>query len=50
MYYGTSKYIELNRGDAKFVDIIHTDRGIIGGPTSSGHAGLRSYSDNAKII
>lgn len=38
MYYGTNKYVELNKNDAKFVDIIHTDRGIIGAPISSGHA------------
>ncbi|KAG4079267.1 hypothetical protein HA402_006990 [Bradysia odoriphaga] len=38
MYYGTSNHVELNRADARFVDIIHTDMGIAGGPTSSGHA------------
>lgn len=40
MYYGTSSHVALNRNDAKFVDIIHTDQGIIGAPISSGHAGL----------
>lgn len=38
MYYGTNKYTELNRDDALFVDIIHTDMGILGGPRSSGSA------------
>lgn len=46
MYYRTGTYTELNRNDAKFVDIIHTDRGLIGGPTSSGHAGLTQFEKN----
>ncbi|KAJ6635728.1 Endothelial lipase [Pseudolycoriella hygida] len=46
MYYGTGEYLELNRNDAKFVDIIHTDGGIIGGPTSSGHADF--YPNNGR--
>lgn len=35
-YDGINK--ELNKKDANFVDIIHSDAGIFGGSTSTGHA------------
>jgi len=38
MYYCNGKYVELNKNDCKFVDIIHSDKGMTGGATSSGHA------------
>lgn len=38
LYYDTADNEELNKNDAKFVDIIHTDAGVLGGPTSTGHA------------
>lgn len=38
LFYNSSNNKELNKEDAKFVDIIHTDAGIFGGPVSTGHA------------
>lgn len=38
LYYDLGDNEELNKNDAKFVDIIHTDKGICGGPISTGHA------------
>lgn len=37
LYYGTADNKELYKNDAARVDIIHSDKGICGGPTSTGH-------------
>ncbi|KAJ6636193.1 Endothelial lipase [Pseudolycoriella hygida] len=37
-FYGNNMHAELNKNDAKFVDIIHTDAGVYGINRSVGHA------------